>query len=134
MVDHQQTKLLMEDGSTIHFTMCAFTEDCYRTFRAMGTLGEIEADMKSNIIRVREFGKPEELIDLKTLTGDLKGHGGGDSGIISDLLDMLIEEAPPTQRTTTLKNSMESHYIALAAESSRLAEGRLIELEEFRKA
>ncbi len=134
VVDHQQTNLLMEDGSTIHFTMCAFTEDCYRTFRAMGTLGEIEADMKSNIIRVREFGKPEELIDLKTLTGDLKGHGGGDSGIISDLLDMLIEEAPPTQRTTTLKNSMESHYIALAAESSRLAEGRLIELEEFRKA
>lgn len=134
VVDHQQTNLLMEDGSTIHFTMCAFTEDCYRTFRAMGTLGEIEADMKSNTIRVREFGKAEELIDLKTMTGDLKGHGGGDSGIISDLLDMLIEDAPPTQRTTTLKNSMESHYIALAAEESRLAEGRLIELEEFRKA
>lgn len=134
VVDHQQTNLLMEDGSTIHFTMCAFTEDCYRTFRAMGTLGEIEADMKSNTILVREFGKAEELIDLKTMTGDLKGHGGGDSGIISDLLDMLIEGAPPTQRTTTLKNSMESHYIALAAEESRLAQGRLIELEEFRKA
>ncbi len=42
VVDHQQTNLLMEDGSTIHFTMCAFTEDCYRTFRAMGTLGEID--------------------------------------------------------------------------------------------
>ncbi len=132
VVDHQQTNLLMEDGSTIHFTMCAFTEDCYRTFRAMGTLGEIEADMKTNTIRLREFGKAEEVVDLKAMSGDLKGHGGGDSGIISDLLDMLLEDAPPTQRTTTLKNSMESHYIALAAEESRLAEGLSINLEEFR--
>ena len=28
VVDHQQTNLLMEDGSTISFTMCAFTESC----------------------------------------------------------------------------------------------------------
>ncbi len=132
VVDHQQTNLLMEDGSTISFTMCAFTEDCYRYFKAMGTAGEIEADMKSNTIRVRVFGQGEELIDLKTMTSDLKGHGGGDSGIISDFLDMLIDNAPPTQRTTTLESSMESHYVALAAEESRLAGGRLIDLEEFR--
>ena len=28
VVDHQQTNLLMEDGSTVSFTMCAFTESC----------------------------------------------------------------------------------------------------------
>ena len=61
VVDHQQTNLLMEDGSTISFTMCAFTENCYRYFKAMGTKGEIEADMRSNLIRVREFGKEEEI-------------------------------------------------------------------------
>ncbi len=132
VVDHQTTNLLMEDGSTISFTMCAFTEDCYRYFKAMGTKGEIEADMKSNTIRVRVFGQEEEVIDLKKLAQDLKGHGGGDSGIIADFLDMLIDNAPPTQRTTTLVNSMESHYIALAAEESRKAEGKLIDLEEFR--
>ena len=59
VVDHQQTNLLMEDGSTVSFTMCAFTESCYRTFKAMGTRGEIEADMLSNLIRVRVFGQPE---------------------------------------------------------------------------
>ncbi|WP_322174640.1 Gfo/Idh/MocA family protein [Acutalibacter caecimuris] len=132
VVDHQQTNLLMEDGSTVSFTMCAFTEDCYRYFKAMGTKGEIEADMKSNTIRVRLFGQGEETIDLKTLSGDLKGHGGGDSGIISDFLDMLLDGAAPTQRTTTLQNSMESHYIALAAEESRLAGGRLVDLAGFR--
>lgn len=133
VVDHQQTNLLMEDGTTISFTMCAFTEDCYRYFKAMGTKGEIEADMKSNTIRVRVFGQGEEFIDLKAMTGDLKGHGGGDSGIISDFLAMLIDGAAPTERTTTLENSMESHYIALAAEESRLAGGKLMDLDEFRK-
>lgn len=132
VVDHQQTNLLMEDGSTISFTMCAFTESCYRYFKAMGTRGEIEADMKSNLIHVREFGKEEEIIDIGTLASDLKGHGGGDSGIIADFLDMLIHETEATERTTTLEHSMESHFIALAAEDSRLNGGKAVELEEFK--
>lgn len=122
----------MEDGSTISFTMCAFTEDCYRTFKAMGTKGEIEADMKSNLIRVREFGKGEETIDVGKLSSDLKGHGGGDSGIVKDFLEMLLTGAQPNDRTTTLEHSMESHFIALAAEESRLHGGQVVDLEEFR--
>ena len=132
VVDHQQTNLLMEDGSTVSFTMCAFTESCYRTFKAMGTKGEIEADMLSNLIRVRVFGQSEEVIDVGKLAGDLKGHGGGDSGIIQDLLDMLRSGAEPNERTTTLEHSMESHFIALAAEESRLHGGRVVELEAFK--
>ena len=132
VVDHQQTNLLKEDGSTVSFTMCAFTESCYRTFKAMGTRGEIEADMLSNLIRVRVFGQPEEVIDVGKLAGDLKGHGGGDSGIIQDLLDMLRSGAEPNERTTTLEHSMESHFIALAAEESRLHGGRVVELEAFK--
>lgn len=133
VVDHQQTLLLMEDGSTISFTMCAFTQDCYRTFKAMGTKGEIEADMKSNIIRVRRFGQGEETIDVGALADDLKGHGGGDSGIIGDFLDMLLNDKEATGRTTTLENSMESHFMALAAEESRLHGGALVELEAFKR-
>ena len=132
VVDHQQTNLLMEDGSTVSFTMCAFTEDCYRTFKAMGTKGEIEADMKSNLIRVREFGKGEETIDVGKLSNDLKGHGGGDSGIVNDFLEMLLTGSQPNDRTTTLEHSMESHFIALAAEESRLHGGQVVDLEEFR--
>ena len=133
VVDHQQTNLLMEDGSTISFTMCAFTENCYRYFKAMGTKGEIEADMLSNIIHVREFGKEEEIIDVGKLASDLKGHGGGDSGIVQDFLEMLLSDAQPNQRTTTLENSMESHFIALAAEESRLHGGQVVDLEEFKQ-
>lgn len=133
VVDHQQTNLLMEDGSTISFTMCAFTESCYRYFKAMGTKGEIEADMLSNVIHVREFGKEMETIDIGALASDLKGHGGGDSGIVADFLDMLINETEATERTTTLENSMESHFIALAAEESRLNGGKVIDLDRFKE-
>ena len=132
VVDHQQVNLLMEDGSTISFTMCAFTEDCYRYFKAMGTKGEIEADMHTNQIRLREFGKGEETIDVGKLAADLKGHGGGDSGIVQDFLEMLLTGAEPNERTTTLEHSMESHFIALAAEESRLHGGRVVDLEEFK--
>ena len=132
VVDHQQTNLLMEDGSTISFTMCAFTENCYRTFKAMGTKGELEADMKSNLIHVRVFGQEEEIIDVGKLSSDLKGHGGGDSGIVEDFLNMLLTDSQPNQRTTTLEHSMESHFIALAAEESRLAGGKVIHLETFK--
>lgn len=131
VVDHQQTNLLLEDGSTVSFTMCAFTENCYRTFKAMGTQGEIEADTRSNLIHIRVFGQPEEVIDVGRLAGDLKGHGGGDSGIIRDFLE-LLRGGVLNGRTTTLENSMESHFIALAAEESRLHGGRVVEMEAFR--
>lgn len=133
VVDHQQTLLTMEGGTTVSFTMCAFTESCYRYFKAMGTKGEIEADMRSNLIHVREFGKEEEVIDVSTLASDLKGHGGGDSGIVADFLDMLIDEKEATERTTTLENSMESHFMALAAEESRKNGGKVINMENFKK-
>lgn len=131
VVDHQQTNLLLEDGSTVSFTMCAFTENCYRTFKAMGTRGEIEADTRSNLIHIRVFGQPEEVIDVGRLAGDLKGHGGGDSGIIRDFLE-LLRGGVLNGRATTLENSMESHFIALAAEESRLHGGRVVEMEAFR--
>lgn len=131
VVDHQQTNLLFADGTTMSFTMCAFTEKCYRYFKAMGTNGEIEADMLTNKIHVRVFGEPEEIIDVALLSDDLKGHGGGDSGIVHDFLDMLLG-AKETERTTTLERSLESHFIALAAEMSRLKNGAVVELESLR--
>ena len=88
--------------------------------------------MLSNQIHVRVFGEPEEVIDVAKLANDLKGHGGGDSGIVDDFLNMLINETEATARTTTLENSLESHFIALAAEQSRLMGGALVEMEAFK--
>ena len=46
---------------------------------------------------------------------------------------MLRSDAKPNQRTTTLENSRESHFIALAAEESRLHGGQVVDLEEFKQ-
>ena len=132
VADHQHVEMLMTDGSTLSFTMCAFTENCYRYFKAMGTKGEIEADMQNNKIYLRVFGKGEDVLDVNLLEDDLKGHGGGDSAIISDYLDLLLGNFEILERTTTLEASMESHYIALAAEESRLQNGKRIDMVDFR--
>ncbi|MEG1426791.1 MAG: Gfo/Idh/MocA family oxidoreductase [Oscillospiraceae bacterium] len=132
VVDHQVTNLNMTDGSTISFTMCAFTADCYRYIHIMGTKGEIRADMKSNVITYTPFGEEPVVYDINLLSQDLNGHGGGDSGMISEFVDMLEGNAAPNDRTTSISRSMESHFVALAAEASRLTGGKIVNMQEFR--
>ena len=130
VVDHQVVNLNMTDGSTISHTMCAFTAYTAagnRYAKIMGTLGEIIADMGENTIQVNVFGKEPEVIDVRTLATDFSGHGGGDNRMIEEFLDMLINESGPTKSTTSVEQSVESHYCALAAEESRLNGGAVIE-------
>ena len=117
----------------MNFTMCAFTKTGNRFFKAMGTKGDITADMSSNKIRIRLFDQPEEeVVDVALMQDDFQGHGGGDSCIIADFLDMLINETEATERTTTLPNSMESHFLCLAIEESRKNGGKVVEMDKFR--
>lgn len=132
VVDHQQLTAVFEGGTTMNFTMCAFTENCYRCCKFMGTKGEIEADMHSNLVHIRVFGQPEEIIDVKELNKTRTGHGGGDAGIVADLLELLLEDKEPTGRTSTLESSLESHFMCMAAEKSRLEGGCTVLLDEIR--
>ena len=132
VVDHQIVNMEMEDGSTINFTMCAFTAKGGRFTRVMGTRGDIVADMAKNTIQINRFGEEPELIDVTKLTDDFAGHGGGDSRMVEEFLDHLITGEAPTIRTTSLERSIESHFAALAAEKSRKEGGRVVELSEIR--
>lgn len=122
----------MTDGSTISFTMSGFTEKNSRYTKFMGTRGEIIADLHENTIEVQEFGKEAKIIDVSKLSEDFSGHAGGDNRMVEEFLDMLIEGREPEKSMTTLERSLESHYIALAAEKSRLEGGRIVEMEEMR--
>lgn len=133
VVDHQVTNLLMTDGSTISHTMCAFTEDCYRYIHIMGTKGELRGDMETNLLTYTQFGGAVEVFDINLMSQDLRGHGGGDAGMIGELVDMLLSGEEANDRTTSIDRSMESHFVALAAEESRLNGGRLIEIDSYRK-
>ena len=134
VVDHQVVNLEMTDRSTISFTMCGFTGSMARYAKFMGTKGEIIADMGENIIDVWEFDKEHEIIDVAKLATDFAGHAGGDSRLVESFLDLVSGEADISSRITSLGASMESHYIALAAEKSRVEGGRMIPMEEMRNA
>ncbi len=128
VVDHQVVNLDLEGGATVSFTMCAFTKKCARHMRIMGTMGEIVADMETNTIDVRPYMGEDEHIDVRTLTDDFSGHGGGDARMVDDLLRLVSGEDTEKAALTGISRSVESHLVALAAEESRLKDGCVVTL------
>ena len=68
---------------------------------------------------------------ISELTDDLEGHGGGDHRMIDKLYEVLTKGNDNVD--TAIANSVESHYMALAAEDSRLLGGTPIKIEKYRK-
>ena len=132
VVDHQVMNLLLEDDVTVAFTMTAFSDKGGRCMRVMGTKAEIFADMEKDIIQLMPFGGEMEEFDIRKIATDLSGHGGGDIKMVEDYLDVL-EGKPMPSAMTTIARSVESHYVALAAEESRLNGGQLVLIDEFAK-
>ncbi|MDD5972719.1 MAG: Gfo/Idh/MocA family oxidoreductase [Spirochaetales bacterium] len=122
VVDNQIVAMEMESGATVTLTMSAFTSIGGRTIKVMGTLGDIQGDMHDNIIKITEFGKESEIIDLGREEKDFAGHGGGDQMLIEEFVS-LLEGGEVNNTVTTLEVSVESHLVALAAEESRLEGG-----------
>ena len=131
VVDNQIVNMQMENGSALSLMMSAFTSIGGRTIKVMGTLGDLWGDMNRNIIRICEFGKEPEIIDMGKPERDFAGHGGGDRGLILSFLNYL-EGKPADNTITTLETSIESHLTALAAEKSRLNNGSPVEIAEMR--
>ena len=127
--DHQVVNMEFENGVTASFTMSAFTQDCYRTVKVMGALGEIEGNLEENVVYVRRFGKPEEKIVLDPVSDEFAGHGGGDSRMMEYLCKVI--SSGEGNALTSVDASVESHVMALAAEESRKHEGASITLKEF---
>lgn len=129
VVDHQTVNLEFANHIHATFTMTAFTQDCHRTIKVTGTLGEIEGDMEKNALILRRFGRPEETIDLSEEGGQFSGHGGGDFGLMASFCRLMAQGG--ADALTGVDASVESHVMALAAEASRLDGGRTITLAEF---
>lgn len=129
VVDHQTVNLEFANNIHATFTMTAFTERCHRTIKVTGTLGDIEGDAEEKVLRLHRFGRPEEVIDLKQDSGSFAGHGGGDEGIMDGLWELVSSGG--VDSPTSVEVSVESHVMALAAEASRLAGGKTVELDTF---
>ena len=117
VVDHQTVEIEFENQVTASFLMTAFTNQCARRIRLMGTKGEIKGDMEAGIIEVTEFvSGTKEIIKLHTPT---KGHSGSDMSMMKDFVRMVGEGK---KGKTNADISVESHLMALAAEESRVNE------------
>lgn len=115
VVDHQTVEIEFENQVTASFLMTAFTNQCARRIRLMGTKGEIKGDMEAGIIEVTEFvSGTKEIIKLHTPT---KGHSGSDMSMMKDFVRMVGEGK---KGKTNADISVESHLMALAAEESRV--------------
>jgi predicted dehydrogenase len=128
VVDHQILSAQFANGVTATFTMSGFTRDIHRGITLFGTGGEITGDMEENIIRVRDFSSGN--IDTISLAQPAGGHSGGDFNFISDFVRMVRDQSGAGKNL--IGGSFESHYMALAAEESRLAGGKRIGLPEFK--
>ncbi len=131
VVDHQTVNLRFGDDVYVDFAMSAFTRGG-RYIRIMGTKGEINAKMSGDNIEIYNFGRKEARIYNfeGTSSGEMitGGHGGGDSGIIHALCDML--DGKRWASACDVRESCDNHMICFAAEESRLS-GRAIKMSEF---
>ena len=132
VVDHQTVNMEFEDDVTATFTMSAFNLGG-RRIRIMGTKGTLEANAWDKEITLENLltQKKEKINVNDMVLGDsiLSGHGGGDSGIMSSLYDLLCTEVSYDE-LSNISISVKNHTTVFAAEKSRL-EGRVVELSEM---
>lgn len=131
VVDHQTVNMKFGDDVFVDFAMSAFTKGG-RVIRIMGTKGEIDATMSGDRIEIFNFEtRQTRKYDFDTessgemITG---GHGGGDTGIICALRDLMNGER--SKSLCEISESCDNHMISFAAEESRLT-GRVINMAEF---
>ena len=113
VVDRQVVNMELEDGVICNLIMSAFTANCCRQLKILGTRGQIQADMGTNEIWLHPFGGESRKIEVPKADS---GHGGGDYGLIRDFLTVLREGG---ESRTSAKVSLQSHLICFAAEKSR---------------
>ncbi|HEY8390510.1 MAG TPA: gfo/Idh/MocA family oxidoreductase, partial [Clostridia bacterium] len=129
VVDHQVTAMEFEDQITATFTMSAFSAFSYREITIMGTLGEIRGNQHTGLITVTPFGQDSIVYDINKLETDLSGHGGGDNRMLRDFFEAL--DTKQYTVSSTIENSMQSHFMAFAAEKSRLEGGKRLTIQEI---
>ncbi|MBQ3140639.1 MAG: Gfo/Idh/MocA family oxidoreductase [Clostridia bacterium] len=132
LVDHQVVDMEFAGGITASLNLNAFNKGG-RHIRVYGTKGELWAYAADTSIHVhvidREGGKEFEIPVVKTEESIAGGHGGGDTGILTDLYDFLTGKGR-TESVADIGVSVANHMIGFAAEESR-HNSVIVDLDEF---
>ncbi len=153
VVDHQVAVLEFANGVRATLTVSGFTADNTRTVTLSGTRGELRGRLDTGEIEIRRFlpgtgalgrgawnrdafgrsaMRDDERTVLHAAPAALDGHGGGDDGLMDDVVARLRARrdrlpGAAAEARTSLAASIESHLMAFAAEASR-RDCRLVEL------
>ena len=125
--DHQTVTMEFEGGATVSHVMTGFTSRNVRTTRIALTRGEIVGDGE-NLDICRFDGNPVETgVPMNYRLPNSSRHGGGDFNLVSELV-RIVRRADEDEIRQITEESLQSHLICFAAEKSRLAGGKVIEL------
>lgn len=131
VVDNQVVNLQFENGILANFVTTAFANQPSRYVRFDGTKGTLVgelSDTDSEIIVSEHLSGTQESINLQT-NYDERKHGGGDSEMLWDIVNNLKKNQSIPH---SVEDALESHFMALAAEESRLNNGEIVEMDEFK--
>ena len=123
-VDHQLVQMKFRNGVCASLTM-AYAAEPGRRIVFYGTNGELTLDERTEKIELWVYGEEKQVFSIADTLNGAVAHGGGDEGLINELCDILTGKVPCT---TTLKESLESHLMGIAAEESRLNGGKLVQV------
>ena len=96
-----------------------------RKINIFGSHGEIIGNLDKGIIEVRPFLSNNKTIEI----GYKGGHAGGDEKLIEAFEQFLHKDQ--SKNESNLLSALESHFIALAAEKSRVNKNA-VNLDKFR--
>jgi predicted dehydrogenase len=133
VADHQVVSLRFANGVDANLTVSGFTRENTRTIHLMGSHGEIIGNFTGNEITVTDFRIDDTRTSQLTVHGD-SIHGGGDEGIMADFIGRVqdrLRGGGTTVAMTSLEQSIASHFMAFAAETSRL-HGTAVRLQPSR--
>ncbi len=124
VVDHQVVSIEFNQGTTVNFSMSAFSDKITRHIHIMGTLGELWGDMNDDHLTIKPFGKPAFKVSIPEGKG---GHGGGDHGAVKRFVKACSHEIDVTH---DLDIAVQGHLLAFAAEASRVS-GKTVDYQQY---
>ncbi len=126
--DNQVVNMQFSNGVNAQFMLSAFNEEMGRNVRIFCTNGEIYGNSDKDEVRYRIFGDDTEHVISFSKEKEVYGsHGGGDAGIVNDVIAQY-ESGNTSTAVSDISVSVASHIMCFAAEQSRKAGGALIKL------
>lgn len=122
--DNQVVNLEFASGVVASLTVTAFSKETHRQIKIHGSLGEIEADLEAKTIILKPYLSENIKIDLTSITSEFEFHQGGDNNMLVDFA-INIRDNTRVSTLTDINYSIESHIMAIDAETSRLNNGKV---------